>query len=885
MNLTETSRKIQFFLRRILFALVFAGLVFAAALPMKVRASSPVETAVQWAVSICANNVHGYSQANRWGPDYDCSSLMIAAYRRAGFSLRSAVACSTMRAAFVKEGFIWIPASRLGMSSYAPTNNAPATLQRGDILLDENRHTEMYLGSNMTAAAHSDRGYPRTGDQTGTEVSVSRYYNNYSGIHWDGVLRYVGKGNAASSAVNGSTNASSQTASASRTIGKVVIKDWTYTGEPKLQTVTVYSKTGARLSSSYYTRWYTRTLDAGKGYLTITGRNGYTGRTTVSYKILPAGADKLTVSSLAAQTYTGSPIVPSPTINYGKITLKKGRDYDLSAVNLTGQGTLTIRLKGNYTGTIKRNFTIKKANISSFSPRLAQTSVAVTGQPVKPAVTIPGLKEGVDYTCTYKNNVQPGTASVIVAGKGQVTGSVTLTFRLIQPDAIGTVRVKSRTYDGTSVKQPVTVYSAEGKLLSKKYYTVSYSGDLKNAGTVQVTVKGRAGYVGTQKTAYSVKPKSAAKASTSAISARTYTGETIVPSVSVKLGKKSLKKGTDYTTAAVNEGTKGTLTVTFRGNYTGKVSRSFTIRKAKLSSFQPMLAAKSVEYSGEEQEPEISSGSLQEGRDYTATYQNNVNAGSAKVTVTGKSMVTGSKTMSFTITPKQLKEIKAPDVSYDGTAKEPEVTGPNGETITGDRTYSNNVNAGRASVTVKGTGNYTGSATAYFTILPRKIMAGTVRVTGIRDLKYTGKPLTQKGVKVYYKDPVTGKESPASFRIQYVKDRKNVGTQYLDLVGTGNYQGSLRCQYRILPSAPHFQALWFGSGKICMIYSKVPGRVYYEVCYQKVGAKGWKSRKFPDAKSQTIYHLEHGKYYRVKVRAYYNGAFSSWSNSYKIRVR
>ncbi len=63
-----------------------------------------------------------------------------------------------------------------------------SNLQRGDILLNELYHTEIYLGNNQNVGAHSDRGYPQTGDQTGTEVSVSGYYYH----PWDGVLRYVG---------------------------------------------------------------------------------------------------------------------------------------------------------------------------------------------------------------------------------------------------------------------------------------------------------------------------------------------------------------------------------------------------------------------------------------------------------------------------------------------------------------------------------------------------------------------------------------------------------------------------------------------------------------------------------------------------------------------
>lgn len=46
-------------------------------------ASSVVESAISWAIAIANDNSHGYSQSSRWGPDYDCSSFVISAFRSA----------------------------------------------------------------------------------------------------------------------------------------------------------------------------------------------------------------------------------------------------------------------------------------------------------------------------------------------------------------------------------------------------------------------------------------------------------------------------------------------------------------------------------------------------------------------------------------------------------------------------------------------------------------------------------------------------------------------------------------------------------------------------------------------------------------------------------
>ena len=148
-------------------------------IPSSVSASSAVvESAISWAIAIANDNSHGYSQSSRWGPDYDCSSFVISAFRNAGVDTGTATYTGNMRSQFTQHGFQWIPWNQIGSTS---------NLQRGDILLNEAEHTEIFLGNGQNVGAHSNRGFPQTGDQNGTEVSVSGYYDH----PWNGVLRYV----------------------------------------------------------------------------------------------------------------------------------------------------------------------------------------------------------------------------------------------------------------------------------------------------------------------------------------------------------------------------------------------------------------------------------------------------------------------------------------------------------------------------------------------------------------------------------------------------------------------------------------------------------------------------------------------------------------------
>lgn len=135
-----------------------------------------VEKAVQWMIGIANDNSHGYSQASRWGPDYDCSSLVISGYKKAGFNVGGATYTGNMRSVFTKAGFKWLPSP----------GDKPTGLKRGDICLNEAKHVECYIGGGKNVGAHSVYKHPETGDQTGKEIRVDNYWND----GWNGILRY-----------------------------------------------------------------------------------------------------------------------------------------------------------------------------------------------------------------------------------------------------------------------------------------------------------------------------------------------------------------------------------------------------------------------------------------------------------------------------------------------------------------------------------------------------------------------------------------------------------------------------------------------------------------------------------------------------------------------
>ena len=130
---------------------------------------------------VAENPAHGYDQRHRDGdPDFDCSSLVIAAVRAAGYDLRASYT-GDLYAGLIRCGF-------RDVTRYIDLDTG-AGLQIDDILLYPGRHTAVYTGSGcMTDARISETGtkYAKLpGDQTGHEIETHPYKNH----PWEYVLR------------------------------------------------------------------------------------------------------------------------------------------------------------------------------------------------------------------------------------------------------------------------------------------------------------------------------------------------------------------------------------------------------------------------------------------------------------------------------------------------------------------------------------------------------------------------------------------------------------------------------------------------------------------------------------------------------------------------
>ena len=134
-------------------------------------------------------------------------------------------------------------------------------------------------------------------------------------------------------------------------------------------------------------------------------------------------------------TYTGKPFKPDVKVYLGSYELTAGTDYKIvSYKNNTkiGTATCTIQGLGTYTGKTTGNFTIAPIPLPGYSwyYSLEYSNYDYTGKEIKPAVTCEGLTEGIDFTVSYKDNTNAGTAQVIITGIGNYSGTYTLEFTI-----------------------------------------------------------------------------------------------------------------------------------------------------------------------------------------------------------------------------------------------------------------------------------------------------------------------------------------------------------------------------------------------------------------------------------------------------------------------
>ena len=324
------------------------------------------------------------------------------------------------------------------------------------------------------------------------------------------------------------------------------VADKVYNGKEQTQTIAVSLNGKTLTEGTDYTVTYADNKNVGKATVTVTGKGAYTGTVKKNFKITAYDMktdSETKISGLENEItvkYLKGGNKPEISLTFDGTALVVGTDYTVSYKNnkavttseTTKMPTMTIKGKGNFTGTLTKTFSIDSKALTD-----AQSPVTIS-----------------------------------VADVGYVNKAGKYISKPVLTDADGKKLVAGKDYDKTIV------------------YTLEDGTELSNQNTVEagknvkITVTGIGAYSGTIEAVYRVAENSFSKAKVT-ISSQKYTGKAVIldkDDITVKIGKTELEYGTDYEIVAdsySNNVKKGTATVTVigKGSYGGMKTAKFKI--------------------------------------------------------------------------------------------------------------------------------------------------------------------------------------------------------------------------------------------------------------------------------------------------------------------
>lgn len=372
------------------------------------------------------------------------------------------------------------------------------------------------------------------------------------------------------------------------------------------------------------------------------------------------------------------------------VKLVNGTDYDISYTNNTsaGKASIIVTGKGNYGGNRVAYFNIVSSNtdgnntwdgtsegtgsISNGSTTISAKDIILgydsttyscmmyNGYERIPTVSINGLSNS-DFVITASNNIRPGVATLMITGINNYSGTIYKNYTIkADLSTYGTVSaIVDQNYTGYQITPYVTVTCGGNLLTVGNDYTVTYANNT-NVGraTVIATAAANSYYVGTANGYFNISNTATGMEITGYASSYTYTGNAITPDVIVTMNGRMLNRGTDYVVNYSNNTNVGTatMTVTGIGSFSGTKTINYVIEAKNIENCIT-TAVNNYHYTGNTYTPSVTltdsatGKTLTAGTDYTITYSNNTNPGTASITVTALSRnYTGSKVISFKIT-------------------------------------------------------------------------------------------------------------------------------------------------------------------------------------------------------------------------------------------
>ncbi|MDY5181032.1 CAP domain-containing protein [Butyribacter sp.] len=369
------------------------------------------------------------------------------------------------------------------------------------------------------------------------------------------------------------------------------IADQIYTGSALMPDVVVKAGSKVLVKDVDYTVLYSNNTNVGTASVKVTGKGTYEGSYTTNFKIVSCAIGQAACSRIADQTYTGSALKPEIVVKAGTKVLKKSVDYYVSYRDNTNVGTATAKItgRGNYKGSYTTTFKIVPCAISQVTIREIADKT-YSGKKIEPYIKLTyknkSLKRGTDYTVSYDNNIDVGTATATITGIGNFMGTTAVSFKIVK----GTSKIKvsaisNQTFTGVEITPEVSVKEGTKKLTKDVDYKVSYANNI-NVGIATVTVTGIGSYDGTARKTFRIVSRPLKEVSVEKIDAQEYTGKELTPKLNLTYNGKTLTDNVDYVAVYSSniEPGNGVVKVQGKGNFSGQRTVVFKIKENSQSS-------------------------------------------------------------------------------------------------------------------------------------------------------------------------------------------------------------------------------------------------------------------------------------------------------------
>lgn len=514
-----------------------------------------------------------------------------------------------------------------------------------------------------------------------------------------------------------------------------------------------------------YTIEYSDNIDAGEAHILITGIDNYTGSIDFTFMIEAVSIEEANISC-------GEPDedacfdLNNLEVKLGETVLEKDKDYQIEVSERTEEGfkISTVQITGinNYKDTVSEEFKTEKIriDISSYIATIVDdvSDLYYNGQFHVPEVFVSSESEQLikdqDYEVDYENNMDAGEASIIITGINDYTGQITLNFT-IKKVSLEEATVtcgepdENECYDLSNLQ-----VVANGRTLIKDTdYTVTTfetEDEIELEVLTTVTVNGKNNYEGSKTVVYRTE---------------------VIDPFAIDINDLEISIDTDDENPFIYNG----------------------------SEFKPTVTIKD--------EDEV----LQEEKDYTVIYRNNVNAGTGFVDISGKGSYRGNKTMMFTIAPcdfSETVEITCGEADENGYYDLDNLEVKNGDIVLKETIdYTIDIQSTELeqyienNITVSGENNYKGEKTVTFNSAKDELFSPTDISTFDLVLDQTtfifSGEAFEPETKVSKDDLVL--ERDTDYKVEY-QDNRNAGTAKVIVSAIGDeYTGSLEGEFTIEP--------------------------------------------------------------------------------------